>query len=143
MHSQKTESVLDDVELTHRSFLSPAALIKPLPVGRDGEDGAVVAAPSVRLQGDLCLPVLEAHVGARLVHPLALGHQVVDAQPDVRLWADALAHVAVELVVLVSCQRGGQTATFGDAVVAGRVEGLLHGVGQETLAGDLGASQTN
>lgn len=103
MHSQKTESGLDDVELTHRSFLSSAALIKPLPVGRDGEDGAIVATPPVRLQGDLCLPVLEAHVGARLVQPLALGHQVVNAQPDVRLWADALTHVAVELVVLVSC----------------------------------------
>lgn len=100
---RKTESGLDDVELTHGSFLSPAALIKPLPVGWGGEDGAVVAAPSVRLQGDLCLPVLEAHIGARLVQPLALSHQVIDAQPDVRLWADALTHIAVEMVVLVSC----------------------------------------
>lgn len=52
---------LDDVELTHRSLLSSAALIKPLPVGCGGEDAAVLAAPSVWLQGDLRLPVLEAH----------------------------------------------------------------------------------
>lgn len=51
----------DDVELTHRSLFSSAALIKPLPVGCGGEDAAVLAAPSVWLQGDLCLPVLEAH----------------------------------------------------------------------------------
>lgn len=54
----------DDVELAHGSLLSPAALIEPLPVGRGGEDGAVLAAASVWLQGDFCLPVLEAYVGA-------------------------------------------------------------------------------
>lgn len=133
----------DDVELAHRGFLGPAVLVEPLPVGRGGEDGAVLAAPSVRLQGDLRLPVFEAHVGPRLVHPLAVGHNVVDAQPDLLLGADALADVAVELVILVSCHRGGQAAPFGDAVVAGRVESLLHRIGQETLADDLCTSQTN
>lgn len=132
-----------DIELAHKGLLSPAALVEPLPVGRGGEDGAVLAAASVWLQGDLRLPVLEAHVGARLVHPLAVGHHVVDAQPDVLLGADALAHVAVELVVLVPCHRGGQAASFGDAVVTGCVESLLHWVGQETLAKDLEASQAH
>lgn len=92
----------DDVELAHRSLFRSAALIKPLPVGCGGEDGTVLATPSVWLQGDFCLPVLEAHTGARLVHPLAVGHYVINAQPDVLLWADALTYVAVELVVLVS-----------------------------------------
>lgn len=133
----------DDVELTHRRLLASAALVEPLAVGCGGEDAAVLAAPSVRLQGDVRLPVLEAHAGARLVHPLALCHHVVDAQPDVRLWAHALAHVAVELVVLVPRRGRGQDATFGDAVLVGCVEALLHRVGQETLAEDLGASQTN
>lgn len=78
-----------------------------------------------------------------MVHPLAIGHRVVDAQPDVLLWADALTHVVVELVVLVPCQRRAQTSPLGEAVGAGCAEGLLHRVGQETLAEDLGASQTN
>lgn len=69
----------DDVELAHRSLFGFAALIEPLPVGCGGEDGTVLAAPSVRLQGDLSLPVLEAHAGAWLVHPLAVGHKVIDA----------------------------------------------------------------
>lgn len=59
------------------------------------------------------------------------------------LWAKTLAHVAVELVVLVCCQRGAEAASSGDAVIAGYVEGLLHWVGQETLAQDLSAFQTN
>lgn len=92
----------DDVKLTHRSLLSPAALVKPLPVGRGGEDGAVLTAASVWLQGDLCLPVLEAHIGTGLIQPLTVGHSVTDAQPDVLPWADALAYVFVELVVLIS-----------------------------------------
>lgn len=78
-----------------------------------------------------------------MVHPLAFGHHVIDAQPDVLLRADALTYVAVELVVLVSCQRSAQTASLGDAVITGGVEGLLHWVSQETLAEDLSASQTN
>lgn len=132
-----------DVELAHGRLRGSAALVEPLPVGRGGEDGAVLAAPAVRLQGDLRLPVLEAHAGARLVHPVAVGHHVVDAQPDVLLGPDALAHVAEELVVLVSGRRRGQAAPFGDAVVAGGVEVLLHGLGQQALAEDLGSSQTN
>lgn len=92
----------DDVKLTNRSLLSPATLIKPLPVGRGGEDGAVLAAASVWLQGDVCLPVLEAHVGARMIQPLTVGHHIIDAQPDVHPWTQALADVVVELVILVS-----------------------------------------
>lgn len=92
----------DDVKLTHRSLLSPAALIKPLPVGRGGEDGTVLASASVWLQGDVCLPVLEAHVGAQMIQPLTVSHHVIDAQPDVLPWTDALAYVVVELVILIS-----------------------------------------
>lgn len=137
------QQLSDDVELAHRGLLGSAALVKPLPVGRGGEDGAVLAAASVRLLGDVCLPVLEAHAGARLVHPLTIRHHVVDAQPDVFLQAQTLAHIAVQLVVLISCQRGAQAASFGDAVFTGCMKGLLHWVGQETLAQDLGAFQTN
>lgn len=54
----------DDVELADRGLLGSAALVKPLPVGRGGEDGAVLAVASVGLPGDLRLPVLEAHTGA-------------------------------------------------------------------------------
>lgn len=54
----------DDVKLAHKSPFSPAALVKPLPFGCGGEDATVLAAASVWLQGDLCLPVLEAHAGA-------------------------------------------------------------------------------
>jgi len=140
---QATAQLSDDVELAHRGLFGSAALIKPLPVGCGGEDGAVLAVAPIRLQGDLFLPVLEAHTGARLVHPLSVGYHVVDAQPDVLLWSDALAHVAVELVVLVSCQRGAQAASFGDAVIVGCVEAFLHWISQETLSKDLCAFQTN
>lgn len=92
----------DDVKLTHRSLLSLAALIKPLPVGRGGEDGAVLDAASVWLQGDVRLPVLEAHIGARMIQPLTVGHHVIDAQPDVLPWTDALAYIVIELVILIS-----------------------------------------
>lgn len=133
----------DDIELTHRGLFSSTALIKPLPVGCGGQDGTVLTAPPVWLQGDLCLPVFEAHAGPRLVHPLTIGHHVIDTQPDVILWADALADVVVELVVLVSCHRSAQAASLGDAVITGCVEGLLHWISQETLAEDLGSFQTN
>lgn len=133
----------DDVELTHGRLLSPAALVEPLPVGRGGEDGAVLAAASVRLQGDVCLPVLEAHVGARLVQPLTVGHLVTDAQPDVHVWADALADVVVQLVILVPRGRGAEDPSFGHAFFTGVVKGPLYRVGQEALANDLGASQTH
>lgn len=133
----------DDVKLTHGSPLSPAAFIKPLPVGRGGDDRAVLAAASVWLQGDVCLPVLEAHTGARMIQPLTVGHRVIDAQPDVLPWTDALADVVVELVILIPWARGAEDTSLGNAVFTGSIKGLLHGFGQETLANDLGASQTN
>lgn len=58
-----TEQLSDDVELTHRGLFSSAALIKPLAVGCSGKDGAVLSPPSIRLQGDLSLPVFEAQTG--------------------------------------------------------------------------------
>lgn len=143
VHHLRSDAESHDVELTHRGLFSSAALVKPLPLGCGGEDGAVLPAPSVRLQRDRRLPVLEAHTGPRLVHPQAVGHHVVDAQPDVLLGAEALAHVAVELLVLVRCQGGAEAASLGRAVIAGCVESLLRWISQETLANDLSASQTN
>lgn len=143
MKNTATVRLSDDVELTHRRLLSPAVLIEPLPAGCGGEDGAVLAAPPIWLMGDFCLPVFEAHIRARLVNPLAIGNYIINSQPDVLIGADALAHVAVELVVLVPCQRSAQAASFGEAVVTGIVERFLHWIGQETLAMDLGAFQTN
>lgn len=133
----------DNVELTHRGLFSSAALIKPLSIGCGGKDGAVLAVAPVRLQGNLSLPVLEAHTGAWLVHPLAVCHHVIDAQPDVLIGADALTDVVVQLVVLVSCQRSAQAAPFGDAIFTGCMEGLFHRISQETLAEDLCAFQTD
>lgn len=133
----------DDVELAHGRLLSPAALIEPLPVGRGGEDGAVLAAASVWLQGDFRLPVLEAYVGAWVVQPLTVSHHIIDAQPDVLLWADALAHVVVELVILVSWGRRAEDPSFGDAVFTSGMKGPLHRISQETFADYLGASQTH
>lgn len=133
----------DDVELAHRSLLGSAALVEPLPVGWDGQDGAVLAAPSIRLQGDLCLPVLEAHSGAWMVQPQTVGHHIVDAQPDVLLQAEALACILVELIILITWLRGAQNASFSNAVFNCSVEGLFHWISQEALAKDLRASQTN
>lgn len=59
-----TDGLSDDVELAHRCLLSPAVLIEPLPVGRDGEDGAVLAGSPIWLLGDFSLPVFEAHIRA-------------------------------------------------------------------------------
>lgn len=59
-----TDGLSDDVELAHRRLLSPAVLIEPLPVGRDGEDGAVLAGSPIWLLGDFSLPVFEAHIRA-------------------------------------------------------------------------------
>ena len=134
---------LDDVELADRGPLATAALVKPLPVGGDGEDGAVLAAAPVRLQGDLRLPVLEAQRAARLVHPVALRHHVVDSQPDVLVEADAAADVVIQLVVLLAAQRGTQGPALSDAVIASGVVRLLHWICQETLTKDLGAFQAN
>lgn len=133
----------DDVKLTHRSLLSPAAVIKPLSVGCGGEDGTVLAAASIWLQGDVCLPVLEAHVGAQMVQPLTVGHRITDAQPDVLFWTDALAYVVIELIILISRGWRAEDASFGIAVFTGSVKGPLCWVSQETLANDFGASQTN
>lgn len=101
--SEIYQQLSDDVELAHRGLLGSAALIKPLPAGCGGEDGTVLGVAPIGLPGDLRLPVLEAHTGAGLVHPLAIRHHVVDAQPDVLIRAETLVHVAVELVVLVNC----------------------------------------
>lgn len=57
--------------------------------------------------------------------------------------SDALSGVVQQLLVVVGRGGRGQTAALGRAVVAGGVEAPVGAVGQKTLAGDLGASQTN
>lgn len=142
-HHHHHPQLSDDVELAHRRPLLAAALVEPLAVCSDVEEGAVLSAAAVRLLGDISLPVREAHAAARLIHPPALGDHVVDTQPDVHRRADALPDIVQQLLVVVG--RGGcdQAAALGRAVVAGGVEAPLDAVGQETLARDLGASQTH
>lgn len=133
----------DNVELAHGGLLSPTALIKPLPVGRVGQNAAVLAAAAVGLMGYFRLPVLEAYADARLIHPVTFFQHVVDAQPDVFLRPDGLADVGVELVVLITGQRSAEGATHGDAIIISCVEVLLHRVCQETLARNLDALQAH
>lgn len=133
----------DDVKLTHRGLFCSAVLIEPFPIGCGGQDGTVLGVPPVGLVGDLSLPVLEAYAGACLVHPVSVHYHVIDTQPDLLLRPDALANVAVKLVILVCCQRGAQAASLGDAVIVGCVEGLFYWIGQETLSQDLCAFQAN
>ena len=58
---RQRRSSLNNIKLAHRDLFSTAVFIKPFPIGRGGHDGTVLAPPTVRLQGDDRLPVLEAH----------------------------------------------------------------------------------
>lgn len=89
------------------------------------------------------VPVLVQDAGAGLVHPFALSHHVVDAQPDLLVGADALSDVVPELVVLRAGRGDPEDPAQGVAVLAGVVVPFLHGVGQETLPVDFYAFQTD
>lgn len=138
-------SVLNDVKLTDRGPLLTAALIKPGPLRGPGQDGAVLGLAPVRLRGPVVgrVPVLVGDAEAGLVRPDALGRHVVDAQPDLLVGADALTDVVSELVVLGAGRGGPEDPSQGVAVLAGSVVPFLHRVGQETLAVDLYAFQTD
>lgn len=89
------------------------------------------------------VPVFVCNAQAGLVHPGPLIQHVVEAQPDLLVWADALADVVSELVVLITgCGRTEGTAHVV-AVFAGIVVAFSHRVGQVTLAVDLFAFQTD
>ncbi len=78
-----------------------------------------------------------------MVHPGALGRHVVDAQPDLPIWADALADVVSELVVVIAgCGRAEDSAQVV-TVLTGGVIAFLHRVNQVTLAKDFFTFQTH
>lgn len=72
-----------------------------------------------------------------MVHPLALGGHVVDAEPDLPVRADALTDVVPEPVVLLAGGGSSQDAAQRVAVLTGSVVALLQRVGQETFPMDL------
>jgi len=112
---------LHDHELADVGQLVFAPLVKPLADGGPRQSRAVFQLAAVGLGGDFSLPVLVADGAARHVDPLALCRHVVEAQPDLCLRADALAHVVIESVVLLPALRGAERAALRDAVFAGLV----------------------
>lgn len=142
-HSFNHPRPSNDVKLAHRRPLEAASFVEPFAFRGDVENSAVLSAAAIRLLGDVRLPVREAHATARLVHPPALGDHVVDAEPDMRRLAERLPGVVQQLLVVVGRGGRGQPAALGSAVIAGGVEASPRDVGQETLARDLGAPQTN
>lgn len=135
----------DDVELTDGRLLLATVLIKPLPVGRCGQDGTILGHASVRLRGPEVggVPVFIGNARSGLVRPLAFGYHVVDAQPHLLVLPQAQADVVPELVVF--CAGHGRTEDSAQrvAVLAGRVVALLHHIDQEALVVDFNAFQTN
>lgn len=100
---------------------------------------------AVWLRGPLVggVPVFVCNAGAGLVHPGALSHHVVDAKPDLLIWANALADVVSELVVLVAGCGCTKDAAQGVTVLTGSVIAFSYSVSQEALAMALYAFQTN
>lgn len=109
------------IELAHRRPLFTAVLIQPLSANRPRQHCTIHG--TIALEGRV--PILIAYGGASLVDPDALRLHVIDAQPDFLIGPNALAHVVVQLVVLVEREGGAERATLGDAVLAGRVVALL------------------
>lgn len=129
----------NDIKLAHRRLFSTAVLIKPLPVGRTGQDSAVVCASAIRLVCDLRFPVLKAYWWACQVYPLTLLYHVIDPQPDVCFWADGLLDVLLELVVFMAGHWSAENPSFSNASIIGRVEIFLHCVHKKAFAWDLEA----
>lgn len=75
--------------------------------------------------GDLRLPVFKAQRTATMVQPGSLSDHVIDAQPDVLIWADGLAGVLVKFVVLLPRQWSAEDTTLGHAGIVGGMEVLL------------------
>lgn len=135
----------NDVVLADRGLLFTAVLIKPLPAGGHGEDGTVLRLVAVWLRGPTVggVPVFVCDADTGLVHPFALSHHVIDAQPHLLTGADALADVFSELVILIAGHRRAEDTTHGVAVLTRSVVALPQRVSQETLTMDLDAFQTD
>lgn len=135
----------NNVELADEGLLVTTLLIKPLPVGGPRQDGTVLRRATVWLSGPAvgCVPVLVSDAQASLVHPNALRHHVVDSQPHLLVWAEALTDVVTELVVLVGGCGCSEDATQVAAVLNGIVVVFFLRVSQVTLAVDLYAFQTD
>lgn len=135
----------NDVELADGGLLLATVLVKPLPAGGPGQGGAVLRLATVRLRGPAVgrVPVFECNAYAGLVHPSAFSHHVVGAQPDLLVWANALADVVSELVVLITGRGRAEDAAQVVAVFTGGVVALPHRVSQVALAVDLFAFQTD
>lgn len=134
-----TEVRLHDGKLADIRQLVAASLVEPLAVGRYGQGGAVLGFAAVGLRRDLRLPILEGQAAAGHVHPGAFRGHVVEAHPDLHLAAYALARVLEQSLVLQPRLRRAQCAPTGDAVLAGLMEGLRLGEGQEALQVYFGA----
>lgn len=135
----------NNVELADGGPLLTTVLVKPLPPGGHGQDGAVLGLAAVRLRGPVVgrVPVFVCNADAGLVRPGALSHHVDDAQPDLLICTDALADVVSELVVVVAGCGCAEDTTHGVTVLTGSVIAFFHRVSQETLAIDLYAFQTD
>lgn len=135
----------NNVELADRGLLFTTVLVKPLPIGGPRQDGAVVGLATVWLRGPVVggVPVFECNADTGLVHPAALSHHVIDAQPDLLIWADPLADVVSELVVLIAGCGCTEDTAHGVAVLTGSVIAFSHSVSQETLVMDLRTFQTD
>lgn len=120
-----------------------APLVKPLAHRGPRQGRAVFQLAAVGLGGDFSLPVLVADGAARHVNPLALRRHVVEAQPDIHLGADALAHVVVEGVILLPILGGAERAPLQDAVFAGLVVRLGLRKCKEAFQVNFGAFQAN
>lgn len=129
----------NDVELAHGWLLVTAVLVKPLPLGGCRQHSAVLGHAPIWLGGPKVgrVPVFVGDAAAGLVDPGALGYHIVDAQPRLLIWADALADVVAELIVLILGCRCAKDTAQGVAVFAGGVITFPHRVTQETLAIDL------
>lgn len=126
-------------------LLLTAVLVKPLPLGGCGQDGTVLGLSAVGLRGPEVgrVPVFVCDSEAGLIHPGALCGHVIDAQPDLRVRADAVADVVSELVVLVAGCGRAEDAAQRVAVFTGSVIPFPQRLSQEALVVDLYTFQTD
>lgn len=134
---------LHNHELADVRQLLSAPLVEPLAIGGPRQSRTIFQLAAVGLGGDFSLPVLVADGAACHVDPLALHGHVVEAQPDLGLRADALAHVVVEGIVLLPVLGRAERAALRDAVFAGLVVCLGLQKRQKAFQMNFGAFQAN